>query len=164
VRADAPWCTQCFLNLRTPASEPAPIAPIVPVVPAQPEVPEPRPAEARADEPLVAQPPAYAAPAELPDGTDPLTAPLHVLEGTPAPADARSWPCTSCGTPNGFDLDACSSCGQGFLAALSETGGLLVLPGVGDLAALSKGKRTAIALGAVLAVMALVALIGLLLG
>jgi hypothetical protein len=156
VRADAPWCTQCFLNLRTPAPEPVtaleptPVAPVGPVVPAQPLAPVPPPAG----------PSAYAAV----DGLDPLTAPLHALLGEPAPPAARSWPCTACGTANGFDLDACASCGQGFLAGLSDPGSSLVLPGVGDLAAMSKGKRLGLAFAVALAFMALVAMIGLLLG
>lgn len=152
VRADAPWCTQCFLSLR---QAPVPVAPAVPV-------------QAPAPVALV--------PAPVPSGVDPLTAPLHAVVGDPllapgagapaeAPADAtveRTWPCAACGSANGFDLDACNACGQGFLASLAGGGGSLVLPVVGDLATMSKAKRMGVAFGAVLALMLLVLVVGLL--
>jgi hypothetical protein len=58
---------------------------------------------------------------------------------------------------------ACSACGAGFLAGLRETEGpLLELPGLGDLTQMGRGQRMMIALGAVLAFLALIALLGVL--
>lgn len=160
VRADAPWCTQCFLNLRTPS--PAPPAP----APAPVAVdPAPVPRHAAPGPPLLPEQPAYAP-------VDPLTAPLRAVLAPPVPQEpparpaqaGRSWPCTSCGADNALELDACASCGQGFLAGLAGGTASLHVPGVGDLGAMSKGKRTGVALGAALALVLLVLLVGLLLG
>lgn len=145
LRPDAPWCTLCYTDLRpTPAPAPAPtLAP-------------PRPA-AR----LAQIPPAYAA-LDL----DPLTAPLEALT---APLDALAekpvarWPCATCGAANDLTHSACAGCGAGFLAGLREAEGpLLELPVVGDLGALSRAQRLGLAAGVVLAVIALVALLGVL--
>ncbi len=116
LRPGAPWCTQCFLDLRAPAPPP--------------EVP-----------PAPAATPAVAAP----DG-------------------APTWPCTACATPNALDDDACRACGLGFLGGLREGGpALLVLPVVGDLTALPRSRRLALAVAFVVAVLAVVALLAYLL-
>ncbi len=99
----------------------------------------------------------------------PLVAPLTLpagLEVDPAPATAAapSWPCTACGTANPFDLDVCSSCGQAFLSGARDEAPLLVLPVVGDLTKMGRGQRLGLAAGLVLAFLALVLLVGLLLG
>ena len=164
VRADAPWCTQCFLNLRTP--EPAPPAP-APAVPAPPVAvdPAPAPRHAAPGPPLLPEQSAYAP-------VDPLTAPLHAVLAPPVPQEplaraaqaGRAWPCASCGADNAFELDACASCGQGFLSVLAGGTASLHVPGVGDLGTMSKGKRTGVALGAALALVLLVLVVGLLLG
>ncbi len=109
-RPDAPWCTQCYLDLR-------PAAPL-------PEVAERVPAASVAD---------------------------------------RTWPCTGCGTANPWDLVACESCGLGFLAAVhSQTPPLLVLPVVGDLAALRPAIRVALAMTVIAVVVLLTFLLGVL--
>lgn len=56
----------------------------------------------------------------------------------------------------------CSACGAGFLAA-ARTETSLVLPLVGDISAMSRGKRLAVAGGAVAALLIPLALITLLL-
>lgn len=134
MRADAPWCTQCFFDLRPapppePEPEPAPLPPTrVPVVPSYP---------------------------------DPLSGPL---EPQPPVAEAKGWPCASCGTTNPFEATACTTCGSGFLAAVRESEApLLVLPGVGDLTRMARGQRLALAGGAVLAFLAVMLVVGLLL-
>lgn len=67
---------------------------------------------------------------------------------------ARSWPCSRCGSPNPLERDSCSACGAGFLAAVrDDQAALLVLPGIGDLAAMGRGKRFALAAGLVAAVL-----------
>lgn len=135
ARPGAPWCTLCHADLRPP---PAAAAPPVP-------------------DPLILRPPV----------PDPLTAPAHELGLAPAPATpaAPTWPCGTCGTPNPLTGDACSACGAGFLAGLRESEGpLLELPGVGDLTRMSRGQRLMLALGVVLTVVALTALLGLLAG
>lgn len=135
TRPGAPWCSLCHADLR-----PVPAA-----------------------GPLAA--PAF----------DPLTAPAHELGLTPAPAQPTaapaatpsaepSWPCATCGAANRLTFDACSACGAGFLAGLREADGpLLELPVVGDLTRLSRAQRLMLALGVVLAVLALTAGLGLLL-
>lgn len=104
--------------------------------------------------------PAPEAPA--PQRIDPLTAP-GVDVGLPPKAGDPTWPCTTCGASNAITNDACVACGAGFLAGLRESEGpLLELPGVGDLTRMSRGQRMLVAFGVVLAVVALVALLGLL--
>ncbi|MCY7366052.1 MAG: hypothetical protein LH469_12185 [Frankiaceae bacterium] len=140
ARPGAPWCTLCHADLRPPP----------------PPAPEPEPA------PVLVIPPtaSYGAPA-----LDPLTEPA-AAPGLPAPADADpTWPCATCGARNPLAVNACGACGAGFLAGLREAEGpLLELPGVGDLTRLSRGQRMGLAFGVVLAVVALTALLGLLLG
>lgn len=109
------------------------------------------------------EPPPVAAAAQF----DPLTAPASAL-GVPelspqTRAGDPTWPCTTCGASNPITSDACGACGAGFLAELRDSEGpLLEIPGVGDLTRLSRGQRMAVAFGVVLAVVALVALLGLL--
>jgi hypothetical protein len=97
-------------------------------------------------------------------------APETVAPVTPAvprqqePTGDATWPCTTCGARNDLAANACSACGAGFLAGLRDSEGpLLELPGVGDLTRMSRGQRMLVAFGVVLAVVALVALLGLLL-
>lgn len=137
LRPGAPWCTLCYADLR----------------PAPAPTPDPVP------EPVLAVPPSasYGVPA-----ADPLSAPLAGPAGPTAGPDP-TWPCTTCGAANPLTLSACAGCGAGFLAGLRDTDGpLLELPVVGDLGALSRGQRLGLAAGVVLAVVALVALLGLL--
>jgi hypothetical protein len=132
VRPGAPWCTLCHADLR-PAPAPAP-------------VPVPQPVAV-----VAPPPPAY----------DPLTAPPATL-GLPHRTEP-TWPCSTCGATNVLAADACAACGAGFLSGLREAEGpLLELPGVGDLTRMSRGQRMLVAFGVVLAVIALVALLGLL--
>ena len=107
VRADAPWCTLCYADLR-PA--PAPVA-------------------------VVAAPAATAAEELAALAYDPLTAPLALVEagghgqssgGIPtetaesvAPEKATGWPCRRCEILVSFDEAACSTCGTGFLDGAS---------------------------------------------
>lgn len=135
VRPGAPWCTQCYADLRpAPAPEPPPALAI--------------PATA-----------SYGAPA-----LDPLTAPASA-RGLPEKTAQPTWPCATCGATNVLTSSACSACGAGFLAGLRESEGpLLELPGIGDLTRLSRGQRMALAFAVVLAVVALTALLGLLFG
>ena len=102
----------------------------------------------------------YGAPA-----LDPLTAPAATPD-LPAPTGADpTWPCGTCGAANVLTAGTCAACGAGFLAGLREAEGpLLELPGVGDLTRLSRGQRMGLAFAVVLAVVALTALLGLLLG
>lgn len=86
---------------------------------------------------------------------------------TPASAavpSAAVWPCSACGTPNALADAHCASCGAGFLAGLRDAEPpLLVLPVVGDLAALPPARRLTVAVLAVLAFLVVAALLGLLL-
>ena len=77
---------------------------------------------------------------------------------------AALWPCLACGEQNALADARCTSCGEGFLAALRQAQPpLLVLPGVGDLAALPAARRLSVAVAVVLAFVVLTALLGLLL-
>jgi hypothetical protein len=76
---------------------------------------------------------------------------------------AAVWPCTACGKQNLLADDCCASCGEAFLGALRSAEALLVLPGVGDLAAMPPGRRLGVAVVAVVAFLVLAALLGLLL-
>lgn len=108
-----------------------------------------------APEPEPAAAPAYAPSPPVP--TDP---------GADSGAEPlATWPCTTCETPNPFTLSACATCGAGFLSRLRETEGpLLELPVVGDLGAMSRGRRLVVAVGFVLAAVVLMVLLALLLG
>ncbi len=76
---------------------------------------------------------------------------------------AQSWPCVTCGEPNAMTEASCRACGAGFLAQVARSEApLLVLPVVGDLSRLSRPQGIALAAAVVLAVVALVALLGLL--
>jgi hypothetical protein len=136
VRPGAPWCTQCWTDLR-PAPEPAPAveAPVVSPAVAQPAGPV-----------AVVQPPEAA-----------------VTEDDDAPA--VTWPCSRCGQANALELSACSACGSGFLAAVrSDDPPLLVLPVVGDVGRLSKGQRYGLSAGIAFLAVLLVVVLGLIFG
>jgi len=61
------------------------------------------------------------------------------------------WPCSRCGQVNGLSADVCAACGGAFLAGVRDAEApLLVLPGVGDVARLSRTARAGVALGVAL--------------
>jgi RNA polymerase subunit RPABC4/transcription elongation factor Spt4 len=128
VRADSPWCTLCYADLR----------PQLPAYAAS--VPE-----APASEVASAEAPASAPSPWAPEGPafDPLTAPFAVLEAAAVPAQPAptspaatapaasapaatapapeagklvGWPCTRCQTLVPLDDVACPTCGSSFLA------------------------------------------------
>ena len=142
VRADTPWCTLCWTDLRPAAPEPE--AAPVPVVGRH-----------------------AASDSTLPD---PQQLPAAEAGGhnTHPPAGGGGvggWPCSACGAVNAVELDACAACGLGFLAGLrAEEAPLLELPGVGDITALTRAQRLGLAAGVVLVVLLLTALVGLLAG
>lgn len=144
VRPGAPWCTLCYHDLR-----PAPRETVTPPVP-----------------PAPVTPPTTSAPVPPPTALVPLALLTPPTTPTPAAAPgAASWPCSACGQANPYSVSACAACGTGFLAGLRETEGpLLELPVVGDLTALSRGRRLGLAAGVVLAVIALTVIVSLLFG
>jgi RNA polymerase subunit RPABC4/transcription elongation factor Spt4 len=117
LRADSPWCSLCFTDLR-PAPEPEPVP-----------------------EPVDSREPSYAAAGVrsggLAEGFDPLTAPLAVVEagGLVNGADAQpatdddakpaGWPCTGCAEVVSFDDATCPKCGTAFLAGATGQPDLL---------------------------------------
>jgi RNA polymerase subunit RPABC4/transcription elongation factor Spt4 len=144
VRPGAPWCTLCHADLRA----------------------APAPAPAPAFDPLTAPAPELGLPAAH---TPPAPTPPASTTGPASPTGPGGaeacWPCTRCGAAVPLAVDACPSCGAGFLAGLREAEApLLELPGVGDLTRRSRGTRMLLAFGVVLLVVALTALVGLLLG
>jgi ribosomal protein L40E len=146
LRPDAQWCSLCYHDLRPAA------APVV--------APQPSP-EHGGDDPLTA--PLL----DLLLPTAPATAPVAPPPAVPVPMAAApvaaaaaevTWPCTRCGAHNALTANACRDCGSPFLGGAAEAPAL-VLPGVGDLAKLSRGNRAAVAVGLVLAVLLPLALI-----
>ncbi len=114
--------------------------------------PEPEPASTigeyaePAPTPLtLSQPPAGTVPSA---GTDPL---------------GPTWPCSRCGGRNALALAACTACGASFLAAVRDDAVALVVPGIGDLMTMSRGKRLGVAAGAVALLVVPLALVTLLL-
>jgi len=147
LRPSAPWCTQCFLDLRVP--EPAAPAPAVP---------DPLPAHVAAapEAAPVAAPPAHPGP---PVGAGPLAAPVPAA-AVPAAAEP-GWACPACGTPGDLaEADECAECGSGLFDVLraGEPSGLR-LPLVGDVAALTRLQL--LGAGALLLPLLLAVLLGL---
>ena len=141
VRPSSPWCTQCFLALAPLALELPLDAAVIEDAAVPADAPVPADAAVRVDVPV--QRPAPAAPPSA--GREDVT-----------------WPCAGCATANPLDLDACAGCGAPFLPPAEPV--RLVLPVVGDVVALSRGRRAAVA-GAVGLLLALfVLLLALLLG
>lgn len=163
LRADAPWCTLCYADLRpkaAPAVQPDPMPAPVPVpIFLAPTVAYGTPAGDPLTQPLLAF---------LPQG--PTQVPMHVpAQAAPAVAPVAeqvpiTWPCVQCGAANPMTLMACTDCGIDFLAAeRSGNTPMLVLPIVGDIGQLSRGQRIGLAFAAVGVVLAPLALITLLL-
>lgn len=91
-------------------------------------------------------------------------APARPGAGAPAGDLPAGWPCQACAADNPFELDACRACGAGFLGGLrSLDAPRLVLPVVGDLSRMARGRRLALACAVVLVALLLVALLALLL-
>ena len=145
ARPDAQWCGQCHADFRPrEAPEPPPSPPTVPAPTALYGV--------AANDPLTRP---------LLDFLPPVAAPpVPVL--APAEAAEPTWPCTRCQALNVLSASSCAACGSGFLAGVADTP-LLVLPLVGDLGAMSRGRRLGLAAAVVAAVVAPVAAITFLL-
>lgn len=143
VRPAAPWCTQCYTDLRpAPVPEAAPAAPAL--MPAAARVPDVTGADVTGAERA---------------GADVGAERVGTAAASTAADRAATWPCTTCGQPNALTVNACVACGAGFLARLRESEPpLLVLPGVGDLSRLGRGQALGLAAGVVLVVLLLVAL------
>ena len=149
VRADAPWCTLCYADLR-PA--PAPVA-------------------------VVAAPAATAAEELAALAYDPLTAPLalveagghgHVSSGSltetaesAASEKVTGWPCTRCGAVVSFDESACSSCGTEFLAGAAGEPDFVQRIAAGGI---STGKQVMIIAGGTVGLVALLLIVLLIAG
>ena len=88
----------------------------------------------RAEAPPVASAPAVVVPAHRTGSDEP-----------PAVA-VGSWPCDACGTANPLTAAACTTCGAVFLARAREGRPTLVLPLLGDVAALTPLRLVPLAL------------------
>jgi hypothetical protein len=99
----------------------------------------------------------------------PQTSPAPAAAGQPAAppsagqealrtAPEAKWPCLPCGESVPLSLDACPSCGGGFLAG-STTAPAVKLPGVGDITTLSRTQRLMVGLGIAVVVMLVLVLI-----
>ncbi|HWH28937.1 MAG TPA: hypothetical protein VNU26_08260 [Mycobacteriales bacterium] len=160
VRPGAPWCTQCWTDLR-PAPPPPRAAEPTGEVPGRLPAGGGLPAEFRSELPA-------GLPTALPAGlrgqlpAEPRAVPTQAAASAPVKRGLGGWPCTVCHAVNAIELDTCAECGSGFLAGASSTDAGLVVPGLGDLTKVSRAQRLAVAGGVALLFMALVALVGLL--
>lgn len=164
VPAAAQWCSLCFADLREPVPVPVPTS--------EPE-PEPVPVGVGAAPVAAVAPaagPAATAAARAAAADALLGAPAAALvsadgevgsAGEPGAEDAAravTWPCLRCGEAVPIALDACPSCGSGFLSGASSE--LAVrLPVVGDIGKLSRSQRLLAGLGVSLLVMVFLVLL-----
>jgi hypothetical protein len=92
---------------------------------------------------------------------------VQIADRTPAVRSAGpstgTWPCSACSQPNDLADAACAGCGTAFLAAVREERPTVVLPGVGDLLALSPVRRVGLAVCVVVVFVLITALLALLL-
>lgn len=166
TRPGAPWCTQCWTDLRPARPEPERSAADL----LGPAVAGPGGGDAVVAADLDALPVGrharHAAPAgPSAEASDVLVAEPASAAAADAEAAAVTWPCTRCGVANRIDATACACCGAGFLDDLrSADGPSLVLPVVGDVGRLSKGQRYGVAGVLVFLVLLVVALLGVLTG
>jgi hypothetical protein len=91
------------------------------------------------------------------------TTPATAAGTTAAPPAGATWPCGSCQHRNDLAASVCAGCGTGFLAAARDERPALVLPLVGDLAALPPVRRVGVAVVVLVAVLLATALLALLL-
>ena len=154
----APWCTLCYADLRPP-EEPAPAAVAAaavasaPTEPVEVTVPAPRAGRHRSV--------AVVAPAV----GDLLVRPRRAAaEAGVGPAAATAgWPCRACGEQVSLDRPACPACGTAFLDLGAETA-TFELPLVGELLAMSRGRRAALGGGAAVALGLLLLVLATVLG
>jgi hypothetical protein len=155
VPSEAQWCSLCFADLR----EPAPVRERV-------SVPAARTAADGLDQSV---PPAHNDARPDPDVLLGLTEPpdtaattdadssSEVPFGTPAGPELE-WPCLRCGARVLMSLDACPSCGAGFLAGATGSTSAR-LPLVGDVGRFSRNQRVALGFGLAILVMVVLVLL-----
>jgi hypothetical protein len=155
VPSEAQWCSLCFADLREPAPVRERVS--VPAAPADAEGLEQAAAPARNDarpDPDVllglSEAPAAAATADAEPSSD-------VPFGTPAGPEIE-WPCLRCGAQVLMSLDACPSCGAGFLAGATGSTSTR-LPLVGDVGRFSRNQRVALGFGLAILVMIVLVLL-----
>jgi hypothetical protein len=156
VPSEAQWCSLCFADLR----EPTPVREQV-SVPATPDPAEaPVPAAVAAS--LNGRPDPDALLGLPTPAERPVADQAPAVEGSEATAadsddaDAVSWPCARCGEQVAISLDACPTCGAGFLEGAS-TSVSVHLPVVGDMNTLSRTQRLLV--GVVIAVVVMIVLV-----
>lgn len=158
VAPNASWCSLCYADLRHPVAQPAAATPVS-------EQPAPGVVAAAARAEIAVAPTAAAAmratvtaaAADVLDAATPLTVDAdQPAEGAKAVA---TWPCPRCGGMVAMDLDACDSCGAGFLSGASASSHSMALPVVGDLTRMSSGQRLFVALGVAIGLCVLLVLL-----
>jgi hypothetical protein len=146
VPAEAQWCSLCFADLR----EPTPVRERVSVPAASTAAREEASVAAAAPSPNGVRPD--------PDALLGLPKPAADIDGDDTSAadepEQVKWPCLTCGEQVPISLDACQSCGAGFLAG-STTQPTARLPMVGDLQRLSRNQRLGLGFSLCLVVMIL---------
>jgi hypothetical protein len=154
VPGSAHWCSLCFADLRTPAVEREPVS-----VPAgaheQGAIAEPAAVVTAPPSPPVAA----AADAVLIPTVGEQTATPATDEAIVDPEEsAATWPCPRCGADVAFSLDACDTCGTGFLSGASGQVSTK-LPLVGDMTKMSGTQRLGVGIGISIALMIVVVVI-----
>lgn len=158
VAPNASWCSLCYADLRQPVASPASATPA-----SEPPAPGVVAAAARAE--IAVAPTAAAAmratvtavAADVLDAATPL--PVDADRPVDAAKVAPTWPCPRCGAKVAMDLDACDSCGAGFLSGASATSRSVALPVVGDLTRMSSGQRMLVAIGVAIGICVLLVLL-----
>jgi hypothetical protein len=162
VPEEAQWCSLCFADLR----EPAPVRERVSVPAAHSaeqdaySVDQTRAAPVAAPRPaasLLDVPPRHAAAAPDEAAAEAGPGGAAAEEATEAAEEAK-WPCLRCGEQVPISLDACHSCGAGFLAG-STTSPSAHLPIVGDVGRLSRNQRVGLGFGVSIVVMIILILL-----
>ncbi|MFL6137491.1 MAG: hypothetical protein ACJ74O_06790 [Frankiaceae bacterium] len=135
VPAGAPWCGQCYADLRPPT----------------PPEPDPHP------DPLTAPLALIEAGLAPLAGPAVATAPARETPGAgsadPADPPVRrpTWPCLRCQHVNDVDDDACRRCGGGFLAGVEQAD--IALPGIGRARSMERSHKIALIVGGSVALM-----------
>jgi hypothetical protein len=148
VPAEAQWCSLCFADLRepTPVRERVSVPAASTAALAEASVAAPAPNGVRPDPDALLGLPKPAA--------DSVTDDVAEAEEPAEEPEEAKWPCLTCGEQVPISLDACQSCGAGFLAGSSSQPSAR-LPVVGDLQRLSRNQRLAFGFGMCMVVMIL---------
>lgn len=163
VPGGAQWCSLCFADLRTPAVVREPVSVSAGIH--DRDLDDPQAAAVAALQPPTAAPAAAAVVADAVPAVDHLVAAEaaptvdgEVTAGDDAAEpveDEATWPCPRCAADVAISLDACDTCGAGFLAGAAGQVSTR-LPLVGDMTKMSSAQRLGVGIGISVALMIVV--------